>query len=340
MGKIDDESKHLGYISDIRIFVTLMVVFYHSFELYVDDNCGVGFPKLSVYQYIDVIIGLVQMPMFVFISGYLFGLQYAKGRYTNFSHLLKKKTQRVLTPLVVFGVAYYLFMPKVILDNVVWYYSIGHLWFLDMLFECFILQWCFRNLNVGKQILVAFVMTALSTKVPLYFGFNTLCAYFVYFNIGYQIGTKNTVLSSVVDKYGGGKLACFTSALAILSVYIVNSISFSDGSPIMHSCFRVYKVMVSILLCISVMKMLANNKHKDTSMLRAMDYASFGIYLIHPFVMFVLLYRVDWINEMSHDSPYIYQISMFIFLVLASFTITSLLKKIWFLKKNIVTSVY
>lgn len=77
MGKIDD-NKRLTYITDLRILVTLMVVFYHSFEIFVDDNCGLNFPRLSIYQGLDIFIGLVQMPMFVFLSGYLFGLQYRK----------------------------------------------------------------------------------------------------------------------------------------------------------------------------------------------------------------------------------------------------------------------
>lgn len=207
MGKV--KNNRLTYITDIRIVVTLMVIFYHSCELYVDDNCGEGFPRIPLYEYLDIFIGLVQMPMFVFISGFLFGLQIDKGKYDTFQQIFTKKAQRILLPLAVFSLLYYLIIPKVILDNVIWYNSIGHLWFLEMLFECFLLQWGLRRLKGWFQLLVAFVMTVISTKMPLLFGINTLCIYFIYFNVAFLLASCcKTLNDRIMNRFGGVKLAC------------------------------------------------------------------------------------------------------------------------------------
>lgn len=328
MGKIDD-NKRLTYITDLRILVTLMVVFYHSFEIFVDDNCGLNFPRLSIYQGLDIFIGLVQMPMFVFLSGYLFGLQYRKGRYIDFAHLIKKKTQRILAPLLVFGMAYYLLIPSVILEHVVWFNSIGHLWFLEMLFECFILQWCVRKVKATKQLILAVAMSVVSTKVPLLFGVNTLCIYFVYFNLAFLFAVKNRAF----DSLWGGKLMYLVLVLSLASVYVINGILIGEDATFIHFSFRIYKMVVSLFLCIFLMRLFSSFTHQQFSLLNSLDQTSFGIYLIHPFIMFALLYHVDWVYETCQISPYKYQACMFFFLVLASYLVARLLKKMWFFNK-------
>lgn len=209
MGEV--KNNRLTYISDIRILVTLVVIFYHSSELYIDDNCGVGFPRIPLYEHLDVFIGLFQMPMFVFISGFLFGLQAAKGKFESFGQLLTKKAQRILLPLVVFALAYYLIIPRVILDNVIWYNSVGHLWFLEMLFECFLLQWMLRRLKAWKQLLIAVAMTVISTKMPLVICLNSLGIYFVYFNAAFLFAFYCNGLNNSNFRWllGGGVKYCF-----------------------------------------------------------------------------------------------------------------------------------
>lgn len=204
MGEV--KNNRLTYISDIRILVTLVVIFYHSSELYIDDNCGVGFPRIPLYENLDVFIGLFQMPMFVFISGFLFGMQMAKRKYENLGQWFTKKAQRILLPLLVFALAYYLIIPKTILDNEIWYNSVGHLWFLEMLFECFLLQWVLRRLKAWQQLMIAAAITVISTKIPLVIGLNSLCIYFVYFNVAYLSAPQCKYLNNryIYERLGGG----------------------------------------------------------------------------------------------------------------------------------------
>lgn len=44
------------------------------------------------------------MPMFVFVSGYLFAFLIAKNKYPTFGYLIKNKTKRILLPYFLFGI--------------------------------------------------------------------------------------------------------------------------------------------------------------------------------------------------------------------------------------------
>ena len=81
------------------------------------------------------------------------------------------------------------------------------------------------------------------------------------------------------------------------------------------------------------MRLFSSFTDQQFSLLNSLDQTSFGIYLIHPFIMFALLYHVDWVYETCQISPYKYQACMFFFLVLASYLVARLLKKMWFFNK-------
>lgn len=97
----------LFYISFLRVFAVLVVVFFHCYQMLYSGHIG---PVKDLYHetyYTIVQCGLIQiaMPLFTVISGYLFGYLYEKGKYHGFIELLKKKALRLLLPYFVFSLA-------------------------------------------------------------------------------------------------------------------------------------------------------------------------------------------------------------------------------------------
>ena len=126
-------------ISLLRVISIVAVVAFHVYGMMYADH----FPKSKdLYHQIYWTwnqCGLINiaMPMFVFVSGYLFAFLMRKGKYPTFGALLKNKIKRLLLPYFVFGLIMMAttgnFRPLDLFSGCYW-----HLWFLPMIFWCFI----------------------------------------------------------------------------------------------------------------------------------------------------------------------------------------------------------
>jgi hypothetical protein len=130
--------QHDNSISIIRVTAMLMIIFYHCLCY----NAGIWpFHNPIVYTSLEIAvihnIATVGLDAFVFISGLLYYRIDQTGKYNNNGLFLKNKTERLLVPYFVWGVAQcFIFYgrqdPKELLGG------IAHLWFLLMLFEVFV----------------------------------------------------------------------------------------------------------------------------------------------------------------------------------------------------------
>lgn len=132
----------LNDIVILRAISIILVVFVHCYYIY---NYGIlsdiETVDLTILRIINLdILGRFRMPMFIFISGFLFSfLHYEKHKYPKFTDLLSNKFKRLLIPYCVFfpvtAWSLGLFEQD---SHINILYPIGHLWFLLMLFWCFI----------------------------------------------------------------------------------------------------------------------------------------------------------------------------------------------------------
>ena len=96
--------KRFENISILRAFAMMAVVLYHSFCYYSIWNVY-GREPLHMYGSITSIIGAFHMPIFIFISGFLFG----NSSLLNKAHqkinidLLKSKLLRLYVPAILWG---------------------------------------------------------------------------------------------------------------------------------------------------------------------------------------------------------------------------------------------
>ena len=147
-------------ISILRSLSIIIVVFFHVYGMMFADH----FPATkelyhSIYfTFNNCWIINIAMPMFVFISGYLFYYQLQKGKYLTFIPLVKKKFTRILIPYFIFGLIMMAttgaFHPFELLHGGYW-----HLWFLPMIFWFFIISYFLKGVATwNKGILVAFII--------------------------------------------------------------------------------------------------------------------------------------------------------------------------------------
>ena len=120
-------------ISVIRVLSMVFIVVYHCV-------CYFGiwdeyFPDAPQYQDIESMrfLCILSLQMFTFISGFL----YARGKSRSVAETLCLKTMRLLVPYVFWAVVLAILFP-VICSWQVFFSGMLHLWFLLMLFGCFL----------------------------------------------------------------------------------------------------------------------------------------------------------------------------------------------------------
>lgn len=122
-----------------RAVAMVMVVLYHCTCYYAHPYWPFGEgPYNAFLKAVTTLMGGIHMPVFVFISGYLFWMLKQKGHYKSIAEFYKKKFFRLIVPYLVVGVGLILMFDEIyaVKDML---YGICHLWFLLMLFFLFLL---------------------------------------------------------------------------------------------------------------------------------------------------------------------------------------------------------
>ncbi|TLP70629.1 acyltransferase family protein [Maribacter sp. ACAM166] len=128
----------------LRAFAILLVVLRHCFSPYMGSWPVSAFYDHNIFADITgKYISTISMPLFVFISGFLFSyLRNNLKKYPNFTVLLKKKTARLLRPYFILAPLYIVlfidFNSTFGFLKQIWE-GAGHLWFLLMIFTIFML---------------------------------------------------------------------------------------------------------------------------------------------------------------------------------------------------------
>ena len=283
--------KRLDDIAILRVLCILVVVFFHCYGMmYVEAH----FPEtVSVYKqwYFTLnqcVFINIAMPMFVFISGYLFEYLLQKGKYPTWGNLLQKKGVRILLPYFVFGLFFMAttgnWEPLQLLNGGYW-----HLWFLPMLFWCFISGYAIYKLKLSfiaeaVLLLITFATSITPGFLPTWLGIRNTTHWFYWFYLGMLIYKYRDSLYSYVRKY---KLS-----LPLL----LSSISIIVFLPVEYG-YITWFGNLAVTICIISISYLMNNadwsKHKFTSKIDKFSSYSFGIYIWHNWVAMMLISKTS-----------------------------------------------
>lgn len=271
-------------IDFLRIFATFSIVLWHCFYcpignwgLLSEDSITHFIMKTYTYLIPDA-----NMPLFTFISGYLFYFLYKeKGKYREFLPFLKGKAKRLLVPFLFFG----LLLPftsynypefwNFVREKMFWGEG-AHLWYCTMLFWCFVYAYLLLLLD-NKLITVLFCLFSLSLccvydvfwsmpfKLPL--GVGNACYYFIYFFVGGLVCNYRVFLI--------GKL--LPKRWWLLAVYLLLSVVYRYFKPVLPFQTMAY----AITLLVFVMYMLKEGKLVHSEKVSKFSGLCFGVYIIH-----------------------------------------------------------
>lgn len=291
------------YIERLRSWAIMAVVMIHvtASLLYLD-------PTEPFWMIGNLLDGLSRwcVPIFIMISGALL-----LRKDETISTFYKKRVYKVIVPFL-FWIVFYLWwesfksdQPLSLLGSIKAIYSgpvYYHLWYLYMLLGLYLFTPFIRRFvqnATNKELLLfivfSFSLDTITSLFKEYFGITTMVSvqYFIgyigFYLLGYYLSLKSQTLKQRKIFYGLGIIGVI---LTIAGTWILSNIS---GK--LDSWFYRYLSPSTLMISIMVFIFVKNNMNKEVgNTTKYLSKYSFGIYLIHPFILDILPTDAKWIH--------------------------------------------
>ena len=301
------QTRRLWEVDVIRPLSIFLVLVLHSFTIYWGKwTPPVGFVPCVTYKWIAAFSFSFTMELFVLLSGYIFGYQiFVQKKDFNLKSLVKNKVNRLIYPALFFGVIYALiFYWQRAPFNAI--YSVlqgaGHLWFLVMLFWCFILGFLLLKAEMPEKnkfriLLVAILISTVSLPLRL-----DKALYYLFF---FYLGITMVKNQEICRKMYGNNKFLVSAALIYLVFFIsyelvVPYLNSSISSDIVHTLMNpVQKYWIfayalpGTLFFFLLTCRLMEGKITLPKFVTFASSISFGVYLVHQIIIEVLYYKTQ-----------------------------------------------
>lgn len=341
---------NLDEISLIRVIMVVLLVVYHSFAMY----CGgwepvQGLDSISTYWWIGKVSYSSLLETFVFISGYIYGYQiYIMKWDCGLDDLIRRKLKRLIIPSVLFSILYLTlvrrvsFMELSISTPIDILSGIGHLWFLPMLFWCFIIQWILYK-SIRSNVLAICLTFGLSLVcfLPLPLGVSHMMKYVFFFNLGFVcVNIRDSLLKlstlRIIILIG----ASFLLVFYVATIYLEDlNVLYKEQNNIINRIFilvemqlirNIYAV-IGVSLIYGLSAYVVSKCKLSTFVLKIGNYC-FGVYIFQQFILMWLYRDTDILN---HVGSYGLPLVGFVVSLFGSLFLTYLLKSCKF-GKNLI----
>lgn len=333
-------TKHKDQLYDItllRILAIFLVVMFHSIHMLTD---GTHLPDsteiyTSKYGIVNGFINSFNMPLFIFVSGFLYSfLENEKGKYKSFKGLLRNKAKRLLLPFFIFMA----FMMVTLRDFhwEPWFsWSYCHLWFLPMLFWCFIFTKlqsfvpCNNSIYwISGILILSGWMTFYNFDFPNILGVSSFIRWYFWFYFGYQISKVRNIILTVIFKY---PIITITFLLSIFSSGIILKLNYPGiASDVFYGSISILS-MIFLLYAWANLFLLKIKSDKFFRYLKFFSKLSFGVYLLHyyiqPMLIGTTLTGIFGLGDIAKNHPVIFPIVYVLISLWMSLLITWLLIK-------------
>ena len=320
-------------ISIVRVMATFAIVLYHCMCY----NAGIWNGTYDcvhinphIYILARVIVSLT-LPIFFFISGYVFALGYIeKNKYKAIIPLLGNKARRLLLPVVSYTVIYLLLFPYIDLNLTEFVSGIRHLWFLPTLFLCFVIVYPFRvlltfNKHLHKGIIggaLVILLCYLSCNAQVVFRYLSfpvvynMCKYLVFFVLG--VLTYKSMQSLNI------KLLLIT-ILLMLSLAFHYKLMWSGGLVI-----QIVDTLSICLFCCMLLLYFNRLNLKESTIIKLNNRHSMGIYLIHQILIMAIYEYTTFEEQCLVSHPYYYIPLLFVGIYILSLSYSVVKNKLRF----------
>lgn len=296
--------KYLNEVIIVRLGLIVLLVFFHAFAIYGGAwHRNYTPPSVNLYYWLDWLSFSFMLETFVFLSGFLFGAQIRNKGLLPIQTVIGKKFKRLIIPSIIFSVIYYFcFMYKhegisigVIVE---WIGGVAHMWFLPMLFWCFLITRIILQFTEKHYKLVVFisVIASILSFLPLPFQIDKCLYYIPFFIVGLFWG-KGEIRSISPSN----KIMVLTCALfLVFFVFFTKQNSFLlsvidnysiSMKLVIYSLVNVGKIVYSGLGVLLVYMIMCKVKEKGIEVspsLIKLSECCFGVYLIQQFVLVYL----------------------------------------------------
>lgn len=304
------EKKQLEEINVIRpVLICVCLVMYHSFAPFGGANAWHldGISSIDVYFWIDKLVYSFMLELFVFISGYVFASQITDKKINTFKGLLKGKFRRLIIPSIFFSLLYSIFFYDKTIEPLQFVFDIlsgqGHMWFLPMLFWCFIAAYFIEKIKINEyaKIVFLFFLSLLSFfPIPLQLG--QTCYYLFFFYLAFPLYRNRSRLLRIT------RTPWIT--ITVLLIYLVSFVYFTiiRKDIISYHPVSITDKIIKMLLYKSTMLFyslfgvvgsylvalkIANDGFKSPRWLLELNKLCMGVYIAHQFVLMALYYHTD-----------------------------------------------
>lgn len=303
------EKRLLYEISIIRPLVILLLVVYHCLCLFTGGwRVPEGVDHVEAYWWMGKLISGFRIECIAFVGGYVMAYQMIeRGRDRSFLPFVWKKLKRLMIPCILFGALYWMLFRY----SGVWNWhtmtlrmlgGIGHLWFLPMLFWCFVLSWLIIRVAqphkrpwLGILLLTGLaVVSMLPNPKGLHYGLTQVNHFLFYFYMGGAVWL-------IFSRTGHGKDHSRLSAwsIVLLVAYLVLLVvrlkmALPQHWPIWWSRILKWGHMCSgiMALYLGVMSFLARkgDDYRPKEWLLWCSNICYGVYVLHCFFLQWLYY--------------------------------------------------
>lgn len=317
-----------SFMPDIAILRTLCIVVVVMFHVIGMTYEGNHFPLTqlqyrSIYSNFNNCIINIAMPMFVFISGYLFFFQLQENKFQTLFQLLKKKGMRILIPYFIFGLVMMAttgnFHPLELLHGGYW-----HLWFLPMLFWCFLISYFLKDIR-NKWIVLTIILAAFSVSLcgkflPRIMGLHNITIWYCWFLLGGGIFTHQDAIVKILTKY--------KISVLLPIVYIVLIIWCPTEYGDVTWQYLVSSSCIVVFLWY-LFHILPQNIIKFFNPIMNFSQYSYGIYIFHNWMALYLIsntaQRILNLPSIAQEHIILFPLSFFVVTMFVSFLLSALL---------------
>lgn len=217
----------------IRLILIILLVLYHSFAPFSDSWRPLDGQQAiePIYRWVAIISYSFMLETFTFISGYVFGYQISRKGTTSLTYrgIGLNKFRRLIIPSLVFSLIYILILKPEMLSTPLkstmeLISGVGHMWYLPMLFCCFIAIVFIEKSNLRpKATIILLIGLAHLSFMPFPFRIGSAMYYMLFFFAGYAIQRFS---------FNTFKIATPKWIITALSIYVIALLLAKSSSPL------------------------------------------------------------------------------------------------------------
>ena len=302
------QKKLLYEVSIIRPLVIFLLVVTHSMAFF---NGGwkvpAGVEHVETYRWISAFIAGFRIETIALVAGYVFAFQSIDlHRKYDFWPFARKKMKRLLVPALIFGTVYYFiflygresfswggFLMKLLS-------GVGHLWFLPMLFWCFLCIWLIDRKQPSEKRLIAVlaVLSIIPIPIPLPFGFHRFFHFMFYCYAGYLLyAHREQVLAKLMNRKSISSLALIYCTLVVIELTVISKIGGGKNNlstlSVLHFGLSyanrfVYSCCGILALYLFVCRFTTRAGFEPRQWVISASKYCYGVYVYHQFIMYYL----------------------------------------------------